>query len=183
VTLEDDVAAWKAAKSVKDLGELTARWLEGDVKYQPGYFGEPAEETIPLVEFLASVNRAGFYTTNSQPGEPIKDWSGQRACVEGFCQEQLAKKISSALLKTDLVMIATPPGAASDVQICITIDDDKECTWVGGPTELGPIVDLYDDELDALALAALLTAWQVCIIDPVWGRNDLLWTRLVEAIQ
>ncbi len=32
-----DRRAWKQARTLAELGELTARWLEGDIASQPGY--------------------------------------------------------------------------------------------------------------------------------------------------
>lgn len=183
MNVEDEIALWKGGKTINDLGELGAQWLEGKIEYQPGYAGRPDEETTPLVAFLAPINRAGVYTTGSQPGIPVADGSGQRAWVEGYCAKPIATKIAAALLETDLVVIATPPGAASDMQLCITIDDGKEFTWASGPMEYRHTIATYSDDLGPLALAELLTAWQLCIIDPVWGRNDLLWARLLEAVQ
>jgi hypothetical protein len=29
--------------------------------------------------------------------------------------------------------------------------------------------------------AALLNAWFVSVLDPVWGRNDVLWPALIDA--
>jgi hypothetical protein len=33
------------------------------------------------------------------------------------------------------------------------------------------------------AVAALYRAWQVTVIDPVWGRDDVLWPALEQAVQ
>ena len=40
-TGESDLAAWRSARTLADLGELTARWLEGTVASVPGYCGPP----------------------------------------------------------------------------------------------------------------------------------------------
>jgi hypothetical protein len=78
----DEHALWDKARTVADLGELTARWLEGSISWNPTYtngdtyaaevgtFNRPPEdETKPYVHLLAAVNRAGFVTNFSQPGE------------------------------------------------------------------------------------------------------------------
>lgn len=66
-----DRARWRAARSIADLGHLTALWLEGEVASHPSCatpnFG-PDEETAHLVPVLAAANRAGYLTDNSQPG-------------------------------------------------------------------------------------------------------------------
>ncbi|MBP5942594.1 DUF6919 domain-containing protein [Streptomyces acidiscabies] len=83
-----DRRRWKSATTVADLGELMALWLEGTIGSRPGYqprFG-PDEETAHLVPTLAALCRAGYVTTQSQPG---RVWTGadglwweQRAAVE-----------------------------------------------------------------------------------------------------
>lgn len=40
------------------------------------------------------------------------------------------------------------------------------------------IADGYGDDLHPAAVEALSDAWQVTLIDPEWGRNDLLWPLL-----
>ncbi|ASR39866.1 hypothetical protein BAY61_31770 (plasmid) [Prauserella marina] len=64
-----DAERWYAARSLTDLGQLTAAWLEGELESQPGYVpgNGPDEETNELVPILAAVNRAGYLTMCSQP--------------------------------------------------------------------------------------------------------------------
>jgi hypothetical protein len=70
----EDEALWRSARTLADLGELTARWIEGAIASQPGYFGAADLESDDLVPVLAAVNRAGFRTDTSQPGElPVLD--------------------------------------------------------------------------------------------------------------
>ncbi|MEU9174897.1 hypothetical protein AB0D34_45300 [Streptomyces sp. NPDC048420] len=83
-----DRRRWKSAKTVADLGELMALWLEGEIDSRPGYqprFG-PDEETEHLVPTLAALCRAGYVTTQSQPGFAGTGadglWWEQRAAVE-----------------------------------------------------------------------------------------------------
>lgn len=47
--------AWQAARSLADLGELTARWLDGELKETPGHLGPPDPETTELVPTLAAL--------------------------------------------------------------------------------------------------------------------------------
>lgn len=63
------MALWRDARTLADLGELTARWLEGTVGSVPGTVPGcgPDEETGPLVAVLATANRAGF-VTSAGPG-------------------------------------------------------------------------------------------------------------------
>src|SRR5437763_16577543 len=89
-----DVAAWRTARDLADLGELTAEWLGGKLPYHPAYGGEtPNEERTPLIPRLAGFNRAGYVTEDSQPGEPREDGWTQRACVFGYCNEAIAETL------------------------------------------------------------------------------------------
>jgi hypothetical protein len=74
---------WRDARSIGELGGAMAGWLEGHVSSWPGCSAGPDEETLPLVPVLARLNRRGFVTTDSQPGDGGETWT-QRAAVEGW---------------------------------------------------------------------------------------------------
>jgi hypothetical protein len=67
----EDAARWRAARTLADLGELTAQWLEGKIASIPTVMPGcgPGEESAELIPVLAACNRAGYVTTTSQPGE------------------------------------------------------------------------------------------------------------------
>lgn len=179
--MNKDRSLWHTARTLEDLGNLTAQWLEGAITHLPAYYGDaPDEETQTLIPHLAAYNRAGFLTTDSQPGEPLEDGCGQRAWVSGFCTEDTCDKIRAACLGTDLIVIYTPPYCDNATQIVITIDDHAEFTWAGGTLDEANIEHYYGEDCPA-ALDALKSAWQIDVIDPVWGRNDLLWATLDTA--
>ncbi|MFE7112214.1 DUF6919 domain-containing protein [Streptomyces sp. NPDC057575] len=85
-----DRRRWRSARSITELGELMALWLEGRTGSWPGYQPRcgPDEETLPWTGVLAAVNRAGYLTIGSQPGFSNENFDGkawkQRAAVEGF---------------------------------------------------------------------------------------------------
>lgn len=171
-------ALWRDARTLDDLGHLTAQWLEGHIAYVPGYgTAAPDEETALLVPVLAEANRHGYVTDFSQPGLTYPDGDAQRAAIAGFCSEDLADRIAAAVLRTDLVAIITPPGCDNPTQIPVTTDDGEAHTWVGGGTDADGIDDLYGADCPA-AVEALKAASYVEVFDPVWGREDLLWQRL-----
>lgn len=171
---------WQSARDLLDLGELTAQWLEGRIDYLPAYGGGPDPETADLVPALATANRAGFVTHFSQPGVPITEGCGQRAAVGGFCGEALANRIQTVVLGTDLVALVTSPGQANMIQIPITLDCGEAFTWLGGQLDEENLEFFYSEDCPK-ALDALKAAWQVEMLDPVWGRDDLLWGRLAMA--
>lgn len=172
--------AWHQADSLRKLGNLTAGWLEGDIATLPMYMGTPADETKPLIPYLAAYNRAGFITNGSQPGIPRRNHGAQRAWVEGWCTEATAERIDNALLGTDLIVGRTPPGSDAWTRICVTSDAGRVFTTACALTR-DYLIEQYREELPA-AIPALLGAWQVFVVDPVWGRNDVLWKTLASVL-
>jgi hypothetical protein len=169
---------WHQAATLADLGELTAQWLTGAIGYLPGYFGgSPDAETDGLTHLLAAVNRAGFVTNFSQPGDVDGDWV-QRAAVSGFCSAATAQRLQEAALDTDLVVIASDPIYRAYSQIPVTREGQRENTWIGAGADDDELDDTYEQEVGSAALAALKGAWQLDIFDSAWGRNDVLWPWL-----
>lgn len=177
-----DEVWWRSARTLLDLGALTARWLEGDITFLPGYDGVPDPETEGLIPVLAAINRAGFVTDCSQPGEPAVDGWCQRAAVTGFCTGDLAARITDALAATDLVVLDAWPGFDCVIQVPVTLDDGKAHTWVGGTLDVEHLSEVYGPSCGPEAVLALVAAHQVAVFDPVWGRNDRLWPALATAL-
>lgn len=176
-----DWIAWSQARDLKDLGDLTATWLEGGTSYCPGYWAtEPDPETKLLIGYLAAYNRAGFVTHASQPGDAPRRGTAQRAWVEGWCTEATSEQIENIALGTDLIVGRTPPGATNTTRICVTVLDYQPLT-VAGAMPSDYLFGLYRDVIPA-ALPNLVNAWQVFVVDPQWGRNDLLWRTVADAI-
>lgn len=181
---EDDARFWGEAATLADVGVLMARWLEGDISYQPGYGAAgPDSESDGLVALLAGINRAGFVTTCSQPGEVDGDWV-QRAAVEGFCSEATVERLTEAILETDLIALFWPPRAVGHCyQIPVSREGRRQNTWVGVPQDAENIERYYSGDLSPDGVSALLGAFQVTILDPRWGRNDLLWPTVSSAVE
>ncbi len=79
-------------------------------------------------------------------------------------------------------MAATAASAehGQETRISVTLAGDQENTWFGSSYTRG---DIEDDQAGygicrPGAIEALCAAWQVTIIDPEWGRNDVLWPVL-----
>lgn len=189
------VPNWKSVRSLAGLGELTARWLEGNEPEIPGYDGPPDDETVPLVPVLAALNRSGFVTTCSQPGETGPGYDGalweQRAVVEGFTRPDLMHRINAAASTAGLMVIAYDPQSMprrrfrSTWAIPATLRAGEPYTWFG--TQV-PRREICDPEVGygachRDAVAAVCHAWQVTVIDFQWGRNGLLWETLERAVR
>jgi hypothetical protein len=181
----DDARYWAEARTLSDLGELTARWLEGAIDYQPAWeSARPDAETEPLVAVLALANRRGFVTHFSQPGaNPDPARNQQRAAVSGFSTEEGIDRLENTALGTDLVVLAYPPGRRLDGhQLPIAMLDGVACRWAGAEMSFDAIQEYYRGDCHPDAVTALHQAWQATLIDPHWGRNDLLWDRLQAAL-
>jgi hypothetical protein len=168
-----------------DLGELMARWLEGEIASRPGYHGEPDEETEPLIPALAAVNRAGYLTEQSQPGFDGTGYDGarwrQRASVEGFADDQMYARIREAAEPTRLVLIAHKAGRWRTARPAMTVTDraGRPCTGFGVRMSRRFLRWLFS-ECSRPATAALCDAWQITLVDPEWNRDDVLWPLLQD---
>lgn len=194
---------WSTARTLNEIGELTARWLEGAEPHQPGYDGGPHPETTSLIPLLAAANRAGFVTQFSQPGgrwsrRLLSVWE-QRAAVSGFCTQETWRQLfvhqTSPPLEhpppRTLVSIAARPGASDDQERVAMIRTGRirrHPQILAGDalppdelrelyTELGPVY-LSED-----GLAALTSAYQVTLYDSQWGNaNGELWSWFGDAL-
>ena len=191
-----DRQAWEAARTLADLGELTAQWLEGGIASQPAYAPGcgPDPETTPLIPLLACCNRAGYVTNGSQPGEAGTGYDGawweQRAAVEGFASPAVAGRIWEAAEAAGLTVIAHAPATLPrwriryDRAVPVTRREARPCTWFGAQLSRRHLRDGWTGYgiCHPDAVTALCTAWQVTVIDPGWGRNDRLWPVLHDAL-
>jgi hypothetical protein len=189
-----DRATWRAARTLADLGELTARWLEGEIRSQPGYAdpapGEdwgPDPETRALVPVLAAANRAGFVTSGSQPG--VSDlgydgaWWSQRAAVEGFASDVTLARLRAVALAASLIVIAHRPRRWRTTRcdaVCVTRRAGRDVTGFGVCLSRRHLRDSWVGYgvCHPNAVAALCQAWQVTLVDPLWGRDSVLWPVL-----
>ena len=187
-----DRGAWQAARTLADLGELTARWLEGRIASVPGYCGTPAEETLPLVPVLARLNRAGFVTDCSQPGEIDGEYDcEQRAAVQGYASPQVAAALIRAAETAGLIVAACSPDWVPrwrygyGTSVTVTQVNGRHFTGFGVRIPRRHIRDPHIGHgvCHPDAVKALCGAWQVTLIDPEWGRPDVLWRVLEQAIQ
>ncbi|HEU0143684.1 MAG TPA: hypothetical protein VFQ47_02755 [Nitrososphaera sp.] len=178
----DGERLWLEARTLDELGELTARWIEGTLPYYPFYGGTIDPETEPLQDKLAYFNRNGLVTTFSQPAEPLdEEGFAQRACVKGYAREELAKRLASLGLYTDLLVLIYPADVAGGYQIPITLSEFQPFTWCGsnrGQEELESLKEYLSEG----AMESLSLAWKIIVIDLQWGREDYLWNHVYEAL-
>lgn len=176
---------WAQAATLQDLADLTALWLEGRLNYHPSYGRSPDPETVPIVPVLARLNRAGFLTSDSQPGSVTHGRHGavwkQRAAVAGFAGPQLAGLITRAAVKAGmLTRVMTAALYDPRDRIPATTWNNQPRTWFGARRDADDVA-LELDGCSAGAIHAVTATMQVTIVDPEWGRDDALWPLLAEA--
>ena len=182
-----DRRRWAAARSLPELCDLMARWLEGELSMWPGYDDGAAEETAALIPVLARANRAGFLTDQSQPGCDGPGFDGlrwqQRAAASGLVgDELLLSRIRKAGEDAGLIVLIAHPWLLPQGQgYTATLRGGRPYTEFGA--YLSPrILRQVWQGVSRQAMAEIADAWQVTVIDPEFGPGDRLWTALDEAI-
>lgn len=180
----EDKGAWRQATTLVAAGELTARWLEGKSEYQAATFTPTYDdETESIAVELAALNRNGLFTKESQPGLQA-DGTAQRQYVTGFCSAETAADLLALSTRSDLVTVAHAPGEASTASIPVTLDGGEVVTVLGSsenPVTEEQIRDWAEETNENLALL-LADSWYVEILDPAWGRNDVLLPAVSAAL-
>lgn len=193
--------AWKKAADLRDLGTLTADWLEGRNSFHPGYEDGPDGETGPLVETLVALNRAGFVTDSSQPGHgPVEGYDGrmwlQRAYVAGFADLDTAASLETAFAgNQDLIFWVNAPGPAPRAPridrhffpVTLRERDDTAETGlydINTCAGLGPsrtdLKYLYRPVIGRAAYEQLREAWYVTIAEAKYSADGTLWPLLEQ---
>jgi hypothetical protein len=185
----EDLRRWQDARTLADLGELTAQWIEGKISSQPGYHGTTDIESPDMVPVLAAVNRAGYMTIQSQQGSDGPGCDGahwvQRAAVEGFASHELAQRIfDSAPLNLHVIDLCDRHlprvRISSRYAWTVTYRDREPYTSFGHHLSRRHLRDPHVGYgiLAGPALDALCSAHQVTVIDLEPGRDNLLWDFL-----
>lgn len=183
---------WRGARSIADVGAAMADWLEGRVPDRPGYASSrPDEETAHLVPVLVRLNRGGFVTTDSQPGVDGPAFDGrrweQRAAVQGWIAagSPLLPRLVRAATAAGLIVTAHGAGIAvgpSRSLLATRWGGEPHTGFGGRPGRLQLGVELAGVGRRArreLRREGVLLA----VIDPVWGRDDVLWFVLDQALE
>jgi hypothetical protein len=188
----EDARLWAGANSLTDLCGLTARWLTGDIASQPGYapgFG-PDDESASLIETLVMLNRAGYLTAGSQPGErgPGVDGATWSLCaaVTGYATPETAAWLTTAATRAGFdvadVPATRPRWRRGHPGWPVTWRGDDVVTRFGGQRTAVDLADGWTGygQCGPGAVAAVLAARQVTIVDPFVGRSEL-WPVLRSA--
>ncbi|MDW8803656.1 hypothetical protein P1P68_02250 [Streptomyces scabiei] len=179
---------WAAARTLSDLGDLTAQWLEGTLEALPGgaYRGGPDEETGPLVPALAALNRAGYVTIQSQPGCDGPAFDGRRWCQRAavMCLTDRAGllRLTRTARNAGLLLAVHGADRSGPVRdILVTTWGGREQTGFGDRLRRSHLRREYAG-CHRDAVRAVFDAHQVTLVDPQWGRGALLWASLAERL-
>jgi hypothetical protein len=187
-----DRSRWRAARTLQDLADLTAAWLAGEIRSQPGYYGrvDVDEDRAPgLTAALVACNRAGFLTRTSQAGYVGPGYHGATratvlAAVYGYTDRDTAQRLFSASVwaPTRVHVFIHPIGAGrlgEDAREVSWADDRATCSF-GGCVPVGYLLDEFAG-CSRHVIDALAHAWSVTVLDPEPGRNTL-WAWLSEVM-
>ena len=191
---------WHTARTLADLGQLTALWLEREVLCHPGY-GDwdddpgPDQETAEIVGPLVAANRAGYVTVSSQPGyqgpgcDPDQPGSGhtrqwtQRAAVTGYATIPVRDRLRAVLPLQSLIFIDQPllllPRQRYTRHVPVTWCEGTEYTWFGHRAGIRDLLLDFSSRSWRLN-TRLAAARQITIIDQLSNRNTVLWPLLSE---
>ncbi|MEJ8654911.1 hypothetical protein WKI65_44445 [Streptomyces sp. MS1.AVA.3] len=183
-----DARVWRAAGGFEDLARLTADWLEGSLLSHPnGHHDGPDRETGPLVPVLCEANRGGFLTEGSQPCE-LAEHEGelwhQRAFVSGFTGPGLAGVLGEVARQAGLVTRIYLPAGRPMLHggpVDVTRWGARINTGVGHFLKPRAVRQVFLG-CRAEAVNEVIASWQVTLVDPEWGRADLLWATVRRAL-
>ncbi|MFB9476879.1 DUF6919 domain-containing protein [Nonomuraea salmonea] len=191
---------WQTATTLHDLGELTARWLEGAGGH-PGYDGRPDEETLPIAGHLAAANRSGYVTYSSQPEFHGPGYDGatwwQRAAVEGLTDQAGLDRLRRAAARHPRLHIVAQTAARvrtsykEAVPVSAREDggprgmlgqprlEETTCAF-GARLPVRELVLMFGGQVSPALRRVLRGAVQVTIADRYWGLESPLWGALDE---
>ncbi|WP_331720260.1 hypothetical protein OG985_49985 (plasmid) [Streptomyces sp. NBC_00289] len=183
-----DRRSWRSARTIGDLGELMALWLEGKIASRPGYQPRhgPDDETAHLVPTLAALCRAGYVTTQSQPGFAGTGaaglWWEQRAAVELVVTDPtLFHRLVDAAYAAGMTVRINdyrPNGGVQEQPVVATTCDGEAMTAFGGRISRADMAIQWPG-LDRDLYGEVSTGTYVSIIAPEYGlAGERLWVAL-----
>lgn len=187
------LAAWQYCRNLGDLGRTMAAWLAGDIAEQPGYEGsvDVDEDIAPgITAALVAANLAGYVTVQSQGGcdgpDIIGDHWRQRAAVEGYCGPATAAALVSAARDAGLRYQhhhRAPRWRWGRSDVLVTSCNGLPVTRFGAAVPARHIRHPWEGfgVCHPNAVASLVQAHQVTLVDPIPGRNTLLWPLLEQV--
>ena len=175
--------AWAKARTLSDLAELTAQWLEGRLPNQPSY-PRPVdvdEHAAPgLTAALIACNRGGLLTVTSQAAVQTHE-GHQLAAVAGFADEDVAARIADAVGRDGQFWISGHEQLSHNENgpaiygfpLPVTWHRGNVVTHFGGELEDDEVQEMFPTCDEELVLLDVATSYYLAIVDPVPGSNAL----------
>lgn len=193
-------ARWREARTMADLGTLTAEWLTGDLPFHPGCDAiEPIIGIDEPVAVLVLLNHRRMVSTWSQPGcdyqiEPNLDVDvdyrrlRQRAAVSMLAwDERIADRLVAGSRAAGLRVIDNGPARRwrddSSMAMVATTIDGWPTIFVGPHLSRWTLRRRIFPGVGRWAVRAACDARQITVVDPRWGRTGLLWSTLLRAVE
>lgn len=172
--LAEEEPLWMAARSLADVAGLTVRWLTGDIRSQPFYFGPvDVDDAAGLTAALVACNRAGLLTNCSQAGSvDAGDGWTLLAAVTGFMDTAAAHRLAEMVIADGRFQVQYEGQHGRLPRIPVTVRGGEPCLWFGGDGA-GELVEELYGQLDEDVMADIYWSDQVTVWDPVAGRNEL----------
>lgn len=188
-----DLKRWQAARTLTDVGNLMADWIQGKITSRPGYCG-PTDLDLPetLVPLFAGLCRAGFVTHQSQEGFSgygyDGEWWVQHAFAEAFTTEAVVDRLHETAPSRLLVISHDPAGLPTwryrrDSDFAATVRAGRRYTGAGSSLPRRHIrhPHIGFGACGREASDALCSAWQVTIADLAPGPETFLWDYLTTV--
>lgn len=179
-----DRGAWASTRTLIDLAELTADWVEGTIASTPAYYGRSdlkSRHAPQLVAAVAAVNRGGLLTECSQPALDYETGDYQLAAVTGFTTGDMAAYLLAHLAARYEVVVTSTAGTGPGIGVSFDSDGRPTCVF-GRPVPADEIAqDLYPG-CGQEAIAEVCAAVQISLVDPKRGRNRL-WDDLLDLFE
>jgi len=156
---------------------LGARFVAGEIAYFPGWMAPQLDdESDEIGRHLGRLAELGLLTLASQPARP-----DQRAFVAAFAWGQQAARLSEyhGELCVRVFGVGDVPYADPEP---VSRADGRFHAFAGHNARREEI-ECFEDDLAPEALLVLRAASYVSAFDPVWNRQELLWTDLVRILE
>lgn len=177
----ETVVRWQNARTLTDLGILSAEFFEDGTAHPHTSMGWPDDDAVRFT--LADLNRAGFVVLNYLRGAGYH----RRAAVQGFCDTLTLEWLTTCLARSRYQAVAVTTLAENfGDQLNRGVLVDKGAASVdlahyGRQLSADQVAEyLFGGVLNLDAVRSLVGAWNVTIFDPEWGV-DTLWPALAAA--
>lgn len=204
---QKEINKWSKAKTYNDLIKLNLKWLNNEIKEYPMWFpasqtNNLCKESMKIIHHLNKLNKLGFLTVWSQPGDEYMRNSSDnskirtRACVTGCMPKHMAIQVFEKLKDKDLVL-----------QYHDELNHHKKKNFYGYISEceyLYATSTFSSDNIQLTGISIFGSCGLIClerlvpknitdklrhdifdfaIMDKQWNRNDYMWDLLIAAIE